>query len=99
VTSEAPLFIKGEGPKTSETMTMDVLTRTTSVVCFPLGWQACLLGRTRPFGSDLEPFEQGDLAYLRHMIAKVAPDYVISPHVVKGLSLMGRPIPKIHKRG
>jgi hypothetical protein len=49
--------------------------------------------------SDLEPFEQGDLADVRPIMAGMVPDYVISPHVVKGLSLMGRPVPKIHKRG
>lgn len=99
VTSEAPLFVKGDGPVARETMTMDVLTRKTSLVYFPLCWQACLVGRTRPFESDLEPFEQGDLADFRRMMAEMAPDYVISPHVVKGLLFMGRPVPKIHKRG
>ena len=49
VTSEAPLFVKNDGSLAGETMTMDVLTRTTSLVYFPLCWQACLVGRTRLF--------------------------------------------------
>jgi hypothetical protein len=58
--SEDPLFVKGVGPLASETMTMDVLGRQTSLVYFPLwrqkGRPMCIVGALpshRPAGVRL----------------------------------------------
>ena len=99
VTSEQPLFVKGEKTQTERSMTMDILTDAATEVYFPFCWRACLVGRVEPFSTDVEPFEQFDLEELRHMVAKMAPEYVISPQIVEGLKLDGRPLPGVLTRG
>jgi hypothetical protein len=98
VASEAPLFVKGEVPLEHRAMTMDVLTHKAAVIYFPVCWQACLVGRVEPFGSDLEPFELVELLQLRHMIAEMGPETVISPQIIAGLVLDGRSAPSVLKK-
>jgi hypothetical protein len=98
VTSEAPLFVKGDRPQTEAVTTMDLLTDATSEVYFPLCWQACIVGRVTPSNEDLVPFEQSDLFGLRHMVAEMAPEYVIAPQIVEDLILDGRPKPTVKQR-
>jgi hypothetical protein len=98
VTSEQPLFVKGERPQTEPTITMDLITDPQSEVYFPLCWQACIVGRSTPFDKDVVPFEQDNLLLLRHMIAEMAPEYVIAPQIVDDLILDGRPKPTVRQR-
>lgn len=99
VASEAPLFVKGEIPKPEQGLTTDVLMHEASVIYFPLCWQACLVGRRLPLERDLETFDQADLLDLRHMIAEMAPQYVVSPQIIEGLVLDGRSSPAVLQRG
>lgn len=96
--SEAPLFVKGTQTQTERAMTMDLLTDPESEVWFPLCWQAALVGRARSFESDLEPFEQASLNELRHIVAEMSPQYVISPQVVDSLVLNGHSAPRRESR-
>jgi len=98
VTSEQPLFVKGEKTQTERAMTMDVLTHDASVIYFPLCWQACIVGSAKPFDRDLEPFEQSDLTELRHIVAEMAPEYVISPQIIEDLLIDGQPRPGVLQR-
>jgi hypothetical protein len=98
VTSEMPLFVKGEKVQRERAMTMDLLTDAASEVYFPLCWQACMVGRVELFSKDVEPFEQPDLFQLRRMVAEMAPEYLIAPQIVEGLVLAGRPPPGVMKR-
>jgi hypothetical protein len=98
ITSEQPLFIRGEKMQTERAMTMDILTDSASEIYFPLCWQACLVGRIEPFSSDTQPFEQSDLIELRHIIAEMAPEHVISPQMVEGLKLDDRQAPRMLTR-
>jgi Protein of unknown function (DUF4238) len=98
VTSEQPLFVKGEKPQTEPTITMDLITDSQSEVYFPLCWQACIVGRSKPFDEEVVPFEQDNLLLLRHMIAEMAPEYVIAPQIVEDLILDGRPKPTVKQR-
>jgi|GEM_PF-1942552 len=93
VTSEGPLFVKGMKDQTERAMTMDLLTDEASELWFPLCWQAALVGRVRPFERDVVPFEQPALNELRHIIAEMSPQYVISPQIVDGLTLDGHRAP------
>jgi hypothetical protein len=93
VTSEAPLFAKGSKLQAEAAMTMELLKDDESELWFPLCWQAAIVGRARPFGADLIPFEQPTLSELRHIVAEMAPLFVVSPHDLKGLVLDGRPRP------
>lgn len=79
-------------------MTMEILTDVGSEVWFPLCWQAALAGRTRPFDADRANFGQVELNELRHIIAEMAPQYVISPQVVDGIVVDGRPPAKQESR-
>ena len=97
VTSEQPLFIKGEKPQTEAAMTMDLITDPGSEVYFPLCWQACIVGRSIPFTEDVFPFEQSNLLLLRHMVAEMAPRYVIAPQIVDNLTLDGRQKPTVRQ--
>lgn len=98
VTSEQPLFVKGEKEQTEGAMTMDLLRDAASEVYFPLCWQACIVGRAEPFGKDVETFEQPDLMQLRHIVAEMAPEYLISPQIIDGLKFDGRPTPTMAMR-
>lgn len=98
VTSEQPLFVKGERPQTEAAMTMDLITDPQSEVYFPLCWQACIVGRSTPFDEDVVPFDQSNLILLRHMIAEMAPEYVIAPQIVEGLILDGHQKPTVRQR-
>lgn len=89
-TSEAPLFVKGVKANTERAMTMEILTDAGSEVWFPLCWQATLVGRTQPFDVDRVTLGEGELDELRHVIAEMAPQYVISPQIVDGIVLDGR---------
>jgi hypothetical protein len=89
VTSEQPLFVKGERPQTEAAMTIDLLTDAASEVYFPFCWQACIVGRVTPYTEDVVPFEQFDLLGIRHMVAEMAPEYVIAPQIVEDLILDG----------
>jgi hypothetical protein len=97
-TSEAPMFVKGVKTNPERAMTMDILTDEGSEVWFPLCWQAALVGRTQPFDTDRISFGQEELIELRHIIAEMAPQYVISPQIVNGLFLDGRHPPKQESR-
>ncbi len=79
-----------ERPQTEPAMTMDLITDPRSEVYFPLCWQACIVGRSTPFDEDVVPFDQSNLILLRHMIAEMAPEYVIAPQIVEDLILVGR---------
>jgi hypothetical protein len=98
VASEEPLFVKGVKTQTERAMTMDILTDDGSEVWFPVCWQAAIVGRVRPFDSDLVPFEQAALNELRHIIAEMSPQYVISPQIVEGLALDGYRAPRQETR-
>lgn len=97
-TSEAPLFVKGVKANTERAMTMEILTDAGSEVWFPLCWQAALVGRTQPFDADRVTFGEVDLDELRHIIAEMAPQYVISPQIVDGIVLEGRQPPRRESR-
>jgi hypothetical protein len=92
--SEAPLFVKGTKVNPHEAMTMELLNDEDSEIWFPLCWQAALVGRVRPFDTDLLPFDQPVLNELRHIVAEMAPQFVISPQIVKDLVLDGRSEPR-----
>jgi hypothetical protein len=92
VASEQQLFAKGVKAQSERAMTMDILTHDESEVWFPLCWQDTLVGRVRNFESDVEPFGQAALNELRHIIAEMSPQYVISPQIVNG------PVLKIGQR-
>jgi hypothetical protein len=89
-TSEAPLFVKGVKTNPERTMTMEILADADSEVWFPLCWQAALVGRAQTFDADRVSFEQAKLDELRHIIAEMAPQFVISPQIVDGIILDGR---------
>jgi hypothetical protein len=93
VTSEQPLFVKGEKTLTEETMTTEVLTDDRSEVWFPLCWQAAIVGRIQPFESEVESFDQIALNDLRHIVSEMSPQYVISPQIIEGLTIDGRQAP------
>ena len=95
ITSEQPLFVKGEKPQSESSMTMDLLTDAASEIYFPLCWQACIVGRVGPYPEAIVLFEQSDLFGLRHMVAEMAPEYVIAPQIVEDLILDGRPKPTV----
>ncbi len=97
-TSEAPLFVKGVKANPERAMTMEILTDTGSEVWFPLCWQAALVGRTQPFDSDRVSFGREDLKELRHIIAEMAPQYLISPQIVDDVILDGRHPPRRESR-
>jgi hypothetical protein len=97
-TSEAPLFVKGVKTNLERKMTMEILTDAGSEVWFPLCWQAALVGRTQPFAADRMSFAQAELKELRHIIAEMAPQYVISPQIVDSIVLDGRHPPKQESR-
>jgi hypothetical protein len=98
VTSEQPLFVKGERQMREPAITMDLITDAQSEIYFPLCWQACIVGRSMPFDENLVPFEQPNLLLLRHMIAEMAPGYVIAPQIVEDLILDGREKPMVRQR-
>jgi hypothetical protein len=89
-TSEAPLFVKGVKTNPERAMTMEILADADSEVWFPLCWQAALVGRVQTFDADRVSFEQAKLDELRHIIAEMAPQFVISPQIVDGIILDGR---------
>lgn len=97
-TSEAPLFVKGIKPNPERAMTMEILTDAGSEVWFPLCWEAALVGRIEPFDSDWVSFDPKDLNVLRHVVAEMAPQYLISPQIVDGVILHGRHPPKHESR-
>lgn len=98
ITSEQPLFVKGERTLLGDVMTLEVLTDSRTTIYFPLCWEACLIGRVEPFDADVEPFVQQDLLEFRHMVAEMAPETVISPQRIEGLVLDGRPAPDVLER-
>jgi hypothetical protein len=98
VTSEQPLFVKGERPQTEPAMTMDLITDPQSEVYLPLCWQARIVGRSTPFDVDVVPFDQSNLILLRHMIAEMAPEYVIAPQIVEDLILDRHQKPTVRQR-
>jgi hypothetical protein len=97
-TSESPLFVKIDRPGFHGPMTDEVLRDAATEVYFPLCWEACLVGRLYPFEADVRSFAQTELNQLRHMMAEMAPEFVVAPQVVHGLVLAGRPAPKIATR-
>ncbi|MGC2619096.1 MAG: hypothetical protein WA414_08670 [Acidobacteriaceae bacterium] len=56
------------------------------------------IGRSTPFDEEVVPFEQDNLLLLRHMIAEMAPEYVIAPQIVEDLILDGRRRPVTRQR-
>jgi hypothetical protein len=97
-TSESPLFVKIDRPGFNGPMTNEALRDPATEVYFPLCWEACLVGRSAPFEADVRSFEQTDLDQLRHMMAEMAPEFVVAPQVLHGLLLDGRSAPKIAAR-
>lgn len=93
-TSEAPLFVKGVKTNSERAMTMEILTDAGSEVWFPLCWRAALVGRTQPFDADRVTFGELELDELRHIIAEMAPQYVISPQIVDRIVLEGKHPPR-----
>jgi hypothetical protein len=98
VTSEQPLFVKGERPMIEPTIMMDLIADPQSEVYFPLCWQACIVGRSTPFDEKVAPFEQSTLLLLRQMIAEMALEYVIVPQIVQDLILDRRQKPTVRQR-
>lgn len=98
MTSEAPMFVKGVKTHTERAMTMETLIDPGSEVWFPLCWQAALVGRVRPFEAEIAAFEKTQLDELRHIVAEIAPQYIVSPQIVDALSLDGRKPPKQESR-
>lgn len=98
IASESPLFVKIDRPGFNGPLTHEVLRDHATEVYFPLCWEACLVGRLTPFEADRRPFEQPELAELRHMMAELAPEYVVAPQIINGLRLDGKPVPKIAGR-
>lgn len=99
VTSEQPLFVKGEKTLTEREMTWEVLKDERSEVWFPLCWQAAIVGRIQPFDADTTPFDESTLRELRHIVTEMSPQYVISPQVIEGLALDGHEAPRRESRG
>jgi hypothetical protein len=98
VTSETPLFVEGRKQQTERIVTWDLLEDNATQIWFPLCWSAVLVGRKRPFDTDLESFDQSSLTGLRHIICEMTPKYVISPQIVKDLVLTGKPAPGVSSR-
>jgi hypothetical protein len=98
ITSESPLFVKINRPGFHGPITDEALRDPATEVYFPLCWEACLVGRLAPFEADVRPFAQTDLDELRHMMAEMAPEFVVAPQVLHGLLLDGRPAPRVATR-
>jgi hypothetical protein len=94
VASEQPSFVRGNKVNPYQAMTMALLKDDESEQWFPLCWQAALVGRNQPFHIDLLPFDQPTLREIRHIVAEMAPLFVISPQIVKDLVLDGRQAPR-----
>jgi hypothetical protein len=80
ITSEHPLFSTGRFD-----LTQSPIFDASTVVNFPLCWQACLIGRVEPFLCDIDPFRPPELRGLRAMITGLANELVISPYPVRDL--------------
>jgi hypothetical protein len=93
VTSEQPLFVKGIKTQSERAMTMDILTDEGSEVWFPLCWQAAIVGRVHSFETNIVPFTQTTLSGMRHIVAEMSPQFVVSPQIVNDLVLDGRNLP------
>jgi hypothetical protein len=93
VTCDCPVVVDGTAPSLDA-----ALNDASTLICFPLCWEACLVGRTQPFAHDLCLFEQTDLIVLRSRIVRQTDHYVISPQVVPRLVFEGQPPPSIKKK-
>jgi Protein of unknown function (DUF4238) len=76
-TTDQAIFV--EGKIESEQVTMDLLRHQHTLLFFPLCWQACLFGSSRPFDKAYDRADPRDINALRGKQKRCADRFVVSP--------------------